>query len=327
MAKLKTLLLHPDPLIRRDLRKHLEGASFLQVLGEAVSAFEALELLEAIPYGAIFLSLDLPGGVSGLELAQMLAGRKHKPALVFLAGGEAQAYAAFELGATDYLLWPAGEERIQKTLSKLSEFKARFREVPMPDAWADSSQSTAASMGGLGELGSMGAMNSMGADMGCDPGADMGCDLGSDMDGGGRTVSLPLEDDEQDHFLSALKQAWDTNRTRPPEIEKLAVSQDGRMYLVPYNQIVFVEAYEDYSYVHTASQKYLTSYRVKNLEERLAPHRFFRVHRKYLVNLDMVTEIASLPGSNFMLRTAGRTRIELPISRRRIASLKQVLGF
>jgi DNA-binding LytR/AlgR family response regulator len=40
----------------------------------------------------------------------------------------------------------------------------------------------------------------------------------------------------------------------------------------------------------------------------------------------MVTEITSLPGSSFMLRTAGRTRIELPISRRRIGELKQVLG-
>jgi len=302
MAKLKTLLLHPDPVVRRDLRAALSGASFLQVLGEAVTAFEALELIEAIPYGALFLALDLPGGVSGLELAQMLSGRKNKPALVFLAAGEGQAYAAFEQGATDYLLWPAPEDRVQKTLAKLSEFKARFREVPMPEKWAE-----APPQGGSG-------------------GADWSG--GSDWSGGDeKTVSVPLEDDEQDHFLSALKQAWDTNQARTPEIEKLAVSQDGRMYLVPYGQIVFVEAYEDYSYVHTAQQKYLTSYRVKYLEERLAPHRFFRVHRKYLVNLDMVTEIASLPGSNFMLRTAGRTRIELPISRRRIASLKQVLGF
>lgn len=301
MAKLKTLLLHPDPLVRRDLRRMLDGASFLQVLGEAVTAFEAMELLEAIPYGALFAAVDLPGQVSGLELAQMLAGRKNKPALVFLAAAEAQAYAAFELGATDYLLWPASDDRVQKTLAKLSEFKARFREVPMPDKWSEAAP----------------------------PGR------GGDWSGGeadwsgeaGETVSVPLEDDEQEHFLSALKQAWDTNQTRTPEIEKLAVSQDGRMFLVPYGQIVFVEAYEDYSYVHTAQQKYLTSYRVKYLEERLAPHRFFRVHRKYLVNLDMVTEIASLPGSNFMLRTAGRTRIELPISRRRIASLKQVLGF
>jgi DNA-binding LytR/AlgR family response regulator len=297
MAKLKTLLLHPDPLVRRDLRQALSGAGFLSVLGEAVTAFEAMELIEAIPYGALFLSLDLPGGVSGLELAQMLSGRKNKPALVFLAAGEGQAYAAFELGATDYLLWPASDDRVQKTLVKLSEFKARFREVPMPEKW-DEAQPQAV------------------------PDWDGGW-----ADGDEKTVSLPLEDDEQDHFLSALKQAWDTNQTRTPEIEKLAVSQDGRMFLVPYGQIVFVEAYEDYSYVHTAQQKYLTSYRVKYLEERLAPHRFFRVHRKYLVNLDMVTEIASLPGSNFMLRTAGRTRIELPISRRRIASLKQVLGF
>ncbi len=311
MAKLKTLLLHPDPLVRRDLRKLLDGASHLQVLGEAVSAFEALELLEAIPYGAIFLAVDLPGGVSGLELAQMLAGRKNKPALVFLAGGEGQAYAAFELGATDYLIWPAADDRVQKTLLKLTEFKARFREVPMPEKWAEAPPP---SLSDLDEDGP-------------DPMTGMGEFGPADHEPGGRTVSLPLEDDEQDHFLSALKQAWDTNRARPPEIEKLAVSQDGRMYLVPYSQIVFVEAYEDYSYVHTATQKYLTSYRVKNLEERLAPHRFFRVHRKYLVNLDMVTEIASLPGSNFMLRTAGRTRIELPISRRRIASLKQVLGF
>jgi len=297
MAKLKTLLLHPDPLVRRDLRQALSGAGFLSVLGEAVTAFEALELIEAIPYGALFLSLDLPGGVSGLELAQMLSGRKNKPALVFLAAGEGQAYAAFELGATDYLLWPASEERVQKTLTKLSEFKARFREVPMPEKWDEAQPQAVPDWAETW------------------------------TDGDEKTVSLPLEDDEQDHFLSALKQAWDTNQARTPEIEKLAVSQDGRMFLVPYGQIVFVEAYEDYSYVHTAQQKYLTSYRVKYLEERLAPHRFFRVHRKYLVNLDMVTEIASLPGSNFMLRTAGRTRIELPISRRRIASLKQVLGF
>ena len=104
------------------------------------------------------------------------------------------------------------------------------------------------------------------------------------------------------------------------------MSQDGRTILIPYDQIIFVEAFEDYSYVHTANQKFLSSHRLKNLEDRLGPHRFFRVHRKYLVNLDMVTEIASMPGSNFMLRTTGRTRIELPISRRRIAELKKIIG-
>lgn len=288
MARLKALLLHQDPEVRKVLRRKLSQAAFIQVLGEAVSAFEALELLEAVPYGAFFLGVELEGEVSGIELAQMLSGRKARPALVFIADSEAKAYAAFELGATDYLLWPPAEGRLDSTLARLKEFKARFREIPEPSDWKGS------------------------------PSGEETLD---------ETVRLNLEDEEQDTFLNALKSAWDQNKTRSPEIEKLAVSLDGKTMLIPYNQIIFVEAFEDYSYVHTAGQKFLTSYRLKNLEERLMPHRFFRVHRKYLVNLEMVTEIASLPGSNFMLRTAGRTRIELPIGRRRIAKLKQLLGF
>ncbi len=288
MAKLKTLLLHPDPAARAELRRLLDGAVPLQILGEAVTAFEALEMLEHIHYGVFFLGLDLPGGVSGLELAQMLSGRKHRPALVFLADGETRAYQAFELGATDYVLWPPTAERLKKTLERLAQFKSRYREVPPPEDWPEPEPVE---------------------------------------EEDGETLQLPLAEEEQDQFLSALKTAWDRDRSRVPDIEKLAVTLDGRMILVPYDQIMFVEAYEDYSYVHTGSQKFLTSYRLKNLEDRLEPHGFFRVHRKYLVNLDMVTEIASLPGSNFMLRTAGKTRIELPISRRRIAKLKQVLGF
>jgi len=289
MPKLKTLLIHPDPEIRSALRDALEDVHFIQVLGEAITVFEAMEMLEAIPYGVFFVATDLPGDASGIEMAQMLAGRKHKPALVFISDSEAQAYTAFELGATDYLLWPPAPGRMARTVDRLQTFKTRFREVPPPAQFPADQE-----------------------------------DLPVDNDE--QTVQLPLQEDEQDSFLAALKTAWDQTSNRRPEIDKLAVTQDGRTILIPYDQIIFVEAFEDYSYVHTAKQKFLSSHRLKNLEDRLGPHRFFRVHRKYLVNLDMVTEIASMPGSNFMLRTAGRTRIELPISRRRIAELKKIIG-
>jgi len=291
MPKLKTLLIHPDPEIRSALRDVLEDVHFIQVLGEAISAFEAMEMLEAIPYGVFFVATDLPGDATGIEMAQMLAGRKHKPALIFISDSEAQAYTAFELGATDYLLWPPAPGRMARTVDRLQTFKTRFREVPPPTQYPADQE-----------------------------------DPPIDNDSDEQTVQLPLHEDEQDSFLAALKAAWDQTSNRRPEIDKLAVTQDGRTILIPYDQIIFVEAFEDYSYVHTAKQKFLSSHRLKNLEDRLEPHRFFRVHRKYLVNLDMVTEIASMPGSNFMLRTAGRTRIELPISRRRIAELKKIIG-
>ncbi|NJB69265.1 DNA-binding LytR/AlgR family response regulator [Desulfobaculum xiamenense] len=287
MSQLNVLLLHPDPLTRQSLRARLSGVEFLRVLGEAVSAFEALEMLEHIPYGVIVTGVALEGEADGFELAQMLSGRKHKPALVFIAEDEGPAFTAFEMGATDYLLWPVNEERFEKTVERLRQFRAHYKEIPVPAHWND-------------------------------PDAEVDEEA---------TVRVRLGEDEEDRFLKALSQAWEyTSQARQVDIEKLAVTMDGRTLLIPYNQVVFIEAYEDYSYVHTANQKFLTSYRLKNLEDRLRMFRFFRVHRKYLVNLDMVTEIASLPGSNFMLRTAGKTRIELPISRRRVAELKKMLG-
>ncbi|WP_432738850.1 LytR/AlgR family response regulator transcription factor [Maridesulfovibrio sp. FT414] len=287
MPSLKALIIHPDPDVRSEIRRNLAGSKVVRVLGETVAADEALELHKAVGYGIIFLALDLGEGGSGVELAQALGASKHKPGLIFIAEDETKAYQAFELGAVDYLIWPPDKDRMGKTLERIARFKSHFREIPEPSDWKES---------------------------------------GTGVETGEETLQLPLADDEQDRFLSALKNAWDFSQTRQPEIEKLPVNQDGSMILIPYTQIIFVEAYEDYSYVHTANQKFLTSHRLKNLEERLEPHRFLRVHRKYLVNLEMVTEIATLPGSNFMLRTAGRTRIELPISRRRIGKLKQILG-
>ncbi|MFV0421531.1 LytR/AlgR family response regulator transcription factor [Oleidesulfovibrio sp.] len=306
MPRLTTLILHPEADVRQGLRQLVSQVSFLRVVGEAVCAEEALELLNALPYGVIFSGINLQQPEQGLELAQRLLGRKHKPALIFIAEDETHAFAGFELDATDYLIWPCTEQRFARTVSRLKQFRSHFKLAPDPGSrWQE--QSSPSSPQEIQQ-----------------PEAEVQTKT---LEDGDQTLQVPLADDEQDNFLDALKQAWDyTSTYRQVDIEKLAITYEGKTLLLPYDEIVFVEAYEDYTYVHTAEQKYLTSYRLKILEGKLKPHRFFRVHRKYLVNLNMVTEIASLPGSSFMLRTAGRTRIELPISRRRIGELKQVLG-
>ena len=283
MPKLKALLLHPDPKVRSQLRDMLDPVKEIAVLGEAVSSFEALEMLTFIPYDVFFLGTELPHGVSGMELAAHLAQGDDPPALIFLATEEDHAFAAFELGAADYMLWPVNANRFARAIERLRPLLPRKKAAPPTQP-----------------LRSRDQINE-------------------------ETLQLSMGEDEEEVFVNALRQAWDMSRERPPEIEKLPVNQEGRHILIPYTQIVYVEAYEDYSFVHTAQDRFLTSYRLKNLEARLRPHRFCRVHRKYLVNLDMVTEIASMPGGNFMLRTAGRKKIELPVSRRRIGELKKIL--
>ncbi len=286
MSSLKALIVHPDREVTLKLREFFAGEKRIKILGEAVSSNEALELLENISYDVFFLGIDLPHGISGMELTQVLAQRKFRPHIVLIAFDQQHAYKAFELGATDYLIWPFEASRLENTVERL----LRFADAP--------------------HIVEKDGFNTQASDRSREE----------------ETVHLPMADADEDSFLNALRQAWDVSPKKQLEIEKLPINQEGRLLLVPYNQIVFVEAYEDYSFVHTFKEKYLTSYRLKSLEERLNKHGFFRVHRKYLVNLEMVTEIASMPGSNFMLRTAGRTKIELPISRRRINDLKQILG-
>ncbi len=286
MSILKSLIIHPDRNVTAALREYLAQDSRITVLGEAMTGFEALELLENISYDVFFLGIDLPSEMDGIELAQMLNQRKQRPDIVFIAPDQHQAYKAFEVGATDYLVQPFTPARLSKTVDRLQRTTTSPRIVSREQT----------------EI------------------------MGSSDDLDEETVKLSLNDTDEETFLNALRRAWDTTPRQRVKIEKLPVSLEGKMILVPYNQIVFVEAYEDYSFVHTSQEKYLTSYRLKNLEDRLSRHGFFRVHRKYLVNLEMVNEIASLPGSNFMLRTAGRKKIELPISRRRISELKQILG-
>lgn len=361
MTRLNTLLAHPDPDVRQRLRRLLEPVPFLRVLGEAADGEEAWALLESLPYGVFFTGTEFGDNTSGLELARRLLGRRHRPALVFIAPDERLAFDAFDLDATDYLIFPCPGERFQRTIGRLDQFRSHFRLAPEPAArWREPHQPPAETGALTAEdtarnnesapTAASAPVNPALDDRRGAPSAVQAALASGDlapMDGwfsGGpeewrlahtpedddapvQTLQLPLGDEEQDSFLSALGTAWDyTSRFRPVEIGKLAITQDGTTMLVPYNEIAFVEAYEDYSYVHTATDKYLTSYRLKVLEGRLRPHRFFRVHRKYLVNLDMVTEIASVPGGNCMLRTTGRTRIELPISRRRLGELKDILG-
>ncbi|MEJ8757939.1 LytTR family transcriptional regulator DNA-binding domain-containing protein [Pontibacter sp. H259] len=61
-----------------------------------------------------------------------------------------------------------------------------------------------------------------------------------------------------------------------------------RIIKVMYNDILWVEAYDNYSFIVTAEQKYLVSSTLKDMEHKLPPHNFVRVHRSYIANLDKV---------------------------------------
>jgi DNA-binding LytR/AlgR family response regulator len=113
----KALIVDDEAPARSELRFLLGQAGHVEVVGEAGSAAEALQLIAAIEYDIVFLDIEMPG-LSGLDLAKALAAARRSPAVIFVTAYSEHALAAFEVAATDYLVKPVGLERLRQALAR-----------------------------------------------------------------------------------------------------------------------------------------------------------------------------------------------------------------
>nr|WP_221219094.1 LytTR family DNA-binding domain-containing protein [Prauserella isguenensis] len=113
------------------LRHCLESNDVVGRVIPAVDASEALRLLgsedEDInrrkdaglpPVDAVFADINMPG-LSGMEMSRVFASLNPAPVLVFVTGYASEAVDAFDLGAVDYVLKPARQERIDKAIGRV----------------------------------------------------------------------------------------------------------------------------------------------------------------------------------------------------------------
>jgi len=66
------------------------------------------------------------------------------------------------------------------------------------------------------------------------------------------------------------------------------IKTSSQLVKVALNDILFVEALQNYIAIYTKEKKYLTYLTMKNAEEQLPPGRFVKVHKSYLVAADKV---------------------------------------
>ncbi len=233
---LKALLVDDEVPARSELRFLLDEAGGVEIVGEAGSAKEALQLIRAIPYDVVFLDVDMPG-ISGIQLAETLAELERPPALIFVTAHSEHAVKAFEVAAADYLVKPVEGTRLKRALERIA---------PVAQT--------------------------------------------------------------------------------PARVERIPVEKAGRKLLLQVDDITHVMAKDDYSYIFTDGERYLSTYSLADLEHRLEQQGFFRVHRRYLVNLSQIAEVAPMYGGTMELTLKDRAQTRVPVSRRRAPALKRTLG-
>jgi two-component system, LytTR family, response regulator len=95
---------------------------------------------------------------------------------------------------------------------------------------------------------------------------------------------------------------------------RVAVKSDGRLIFLKPDDIIWIEAANNYATLHLAGAKrLLLRETLSSLEKRLASSRFVRVNRSALVHVDQVQELQPVEYGDFSVLLRNGTRI--PLSR------------
>jgi DNA-binding LytR/AlgR family response regulator len=84
----------------------------------AASGADALRLLQERAVDAVFLDVAMPG-LSGLDVAGLLAQFRRRPPVVFVTAHDDHAVEAFDLEAVDYVLKPVDDARLREAVRRV----------------------------------------------------------------------------------------------------------------------------------------------------------------------------------------------------------------
>jgi two-component system LytT family response regulator len=118
--------------------------------------------------------------------------------------------------------------------------------------------------------------------------------------------------------LAALLQAANVRDEQPPA--RLYVRHGEKIIPVDPDDLLWIEAAGDYAKLHTPDKTYLSSMGIGDLEERLDPSQFLRVHRSHMIALPAVEHFRSDGSGGYRVRLSDGTTVR--VSRSYAADLR-----
>jgi two-component system, LytTR family, response regulator len=108
--------------------------------------------------------------------------------------------------------------------------------------------------------------------------------------------------------------------------ERVAVKVGERFLLVQADEIIYASLTDDSINIVTSQLAGTSNFRtLDELQARLDPSIFWRVHRSHLVNINKVKEIVPWFSRNYILRMKDAKATEIPVSRSQTKRLREYL--
>jgi two-component system LytT family response regulator len=144
-----------------------------------------------------------------------------------------------------------------------------------------------------------------------------------------------------DRLRPSVKQDWQRNPELPALLKELAASLRGerasyprriasrvgeRISFLDLDAVTHFQAHEKLTYAVVNGRQHCVDQTIAELERRLDPEKFLRVHRSALVNVDWIHEVNSWFAGKVILSLKDAQRTQIPVARDRVRFLKARLG-
>lgn len=112
---------------------------------------------------------------------------------------------------------------------------------------------------------------------------------------------------------------------KPEILNRVVVKNRTGIHVIPVDQILCLEAQDDYVMIWLRDGKFLKQKTMQYFEDHLDSSKFLRVHRSYIVRIDQIRKIEPYEKSaGIILLSDGK---KVPVSRSGLSRLKDVLDF
>jgi len=124
-----------------------------------------------------------------------------------------------------------------------------------------------------------------------------------------------------------LKHIADMLRETKPEYpDRIASRLGDRLQFLDLRRVTYFYAEDKLTFAMSEGKAHCVDYTIAELEGKLDPMRFVRVHRATVVNIDWIKEVTPLPGGAFNIRLKDGKDTDLTVARDRAREFKERVG-
>ncbi len=111
---------------------------------------------------------------------------------------------------------------------------------------------------------------------------------------------------------------------QPGEKDRIVVKTNSEISIIPVQDILYIEAYDDYVKLFTKDDYYLKKKTMNYYEHIRDTNLFFRTHRSFIINIQQLTRIEPMEKNAYVALLKNGKKI--PLSRTAYVKLKNKLG-